>query len=1083
MPVSVRVSSTRIAADHVRERTEINLLSVFAVTVVSIIMDGDVSINLPDESSFISETGYNDPLDLAALADFEDEAALINDLLSSETNRNGGDTTFNNSFNDTSSSSSNIPLPELDVKLARLLGVLEHACQDTSAQVERGIEEVSRTVPRLTFDLQLMRENVVLLKFTLDSIRKRSIEATAHSETSQVMRRLKVLDTIKTRMEAARDVLREAEAWSTLESEVTALVQEQSYAKAAERLAEANKSMVVFQNSPEYEQRRSLMVSLQNGLEAGLSASLVTAINARDVNACKNYYAIFGQIQRETEFRNYYFGSRRTHLLNDWQYAKLTDCPTATSSETLAVASRPSSPAPPAPFSAYLPNFYSRLQNSFNEERTLIPAIFPDPLDTLSSFLQSTVDSLVPSLPQRISDLSNSHGPQLLTELIKIYHSTEEFAIAVDRIFSRLSASLAPRTPAFGTPSPSTPQRGSISSADAGLNTLVGPPSSALKRVRRQSKAMSISRRHSRGGLSAFGSGLGGGQLNGSSSPHGGRMSIAEASEPVRAWETSLFEPFLDWQAEYADLETRLLNHEVARLTSGQDATAYLLSSASISDDRDDDSTSSGQRKNVAKILLDQTLGVFALAEEAMGRCMALTHGYGAAAYVEAVDLIFRNYLHKERDTLTRAIDTRTRRRRAPVGGSTDRDGSIEYSQEDWATFQLALRLLDASRTIWDRISALEAKVTTRLIDVAGLMKEARIDPLSQVVPGTSKGALLLLWQSTLNSASLNTLLDSIDQHHQNPQNTPVPTLFAKARAASIDLTRSSQSFLHNTILAPLIQALEKYPSLAVWSQVAESKQENRGAAFDLHIPTFSLSPSETITHVGEGLFNLPGLFEVYAEDDALGFSLDTLPGLDSETVKHLRKEHSQSAGVGIGNAPLPSPQHTMGRHGHRMSIVGNEFLPTKTPDQQQPQRPSPSASHHSSYSMSSPAATTLSQEQQSEKLSAELVISTWLSSLTRSILGHLVRETLPSIRYLSKHGEAQLASDLAYISNVAKALDVELEELESWKSTLEGGEKVNGGDNNIEVETQDEAPPGNPEILETIRRMRLRPVQMRNER
>lgn len=1030
-------------------------------------MDGDVSLGLPDESSltFASEAGNNDPLDIAALADFEDEAALINDLLLSE-GRNG-DTT-SNSFLD-ASMSNNMPLPELDVKLARLLGVLEHACQDTSAQVERAIEEVSRSVPRLTFDLQLMRENVVLLRFTLDSIRKRSIEATAHSETSQVMRRLKVLDTIKTRMEAARDVLREAEAWSTLESEVTALVQEQSYAKAAERLAEANKSMVVFQNSPEYEQRRSLMVSLQNGLEAGLSASLVTAINARDVNACKQYYAIFGQIQRETEFRNYYFGSRRANLLSDWQYARLVDCPSVTAADTLSATSRPSSPAPPVPFSTYLPNFYSRLQNSLNEERTQIPAIFPDPLDTLSSFLQSTIDSLVPSLPQRISDLSNSHGPQLLLELIKIYHSTEELAIAVDRIFSRLAATLAPASSNAAIPSPSTPQRGSISEASSG--TPGGPPSSALKRVRRQSKTMSISRRHSRGGLTAFGAP----HTNGAASPHS-RLSIQETSEPIRAWETSLFEPFLDWQAEYADLETRLLNSEVNRITAGQDATAYLLSSASISDD-DDSSNSSGQRRNVAKMLLDQTLAVFILTEEAMGRCMALTHGYGAAAYIEAVDAVFKNYLHKERDTLTRATDMRTRRRRV-TGAGPAQDGSIEYSQEDWATFQLALRLLDTSRTIWNRMAALETKVSTRLIDVADLMKEARVDPSSQVVPGTSKGALVLLWQSTLNSAALNSLLDSIDQYRHHSQAGPAPVLFSKARAASIDLTRASQSFLHNTILAPLLQALEKYSDLPVWSQSSESRPENRGAAFDLNIPTFSLSPSETITRVGEGLFNLPGLFEVYAEEDALGFSIDTLPGLDAETIKHLRKEHSPSAGVGIGNAPLPSPQQGLTRHAHRMSIVGNEFLPSKSADQ--PTRPSPGLSHHSSYSMSSPALPASATDQQTAALSAEVVISTWLSSLTRYVLGHLVKESLPSIRYLSKHGEAQLASDLAYISNVAKALDVELEELESWKSALEGGEKT---ETTGEEGSAPPAPPGNPEILEIVRKMRLPLTQVRGDR
>jgi hypothetical protein len=52
-------------------------------------------------------------------------------------------------------------------------------------------------------------------------------------------------------------------------------------------------------------------------------------------------------------------------------------------------------------------------------------------------------------------------------------------------------------------------------------------------------------------------------------------------------------------------------------------------------------------------------------------------------------------------------------------------------------------------------------------------------------------------------------------------------------------------------------------------------------------VPTFSLSPSEVAHRVGDGLLNLPRLFEVYAEDDALGFELGGLAGSDgaAETV------------------------------------------------------------------------------------------------------------------------------------------------------------------------------------------------------
>jgi hypothetical protein len=62
---------------------------------------------------------------------------------------------------------------------------------------------------------------------------------------------------MKRHMEAAREVLREAESWSTLELEVTSLLGEQSYAKAAERFSEASESTVAFQNTPEYEPQRT----------------------------------------------------------------------------------------------------------------------------------------------------------------------------------------------------------------------------------------------------------------------------------------------------------------------------------------------------------------------------------------------------------------------------------------------------------------------------------------------------------------------------------------------------------------------------------------------------------------------------------------------------------------------------------------------------------------------------------------------------------------------------------------------------------------------------------------------------------
>jgi hypothetical protein len=163
----------------------------------------------------------------------------------------------------------------------------------------------------------------------------------------------------------------------------------------------------------------------------------------------------------------------------------------------------------------------------------------------------------------------------------------------------------------------------------------------------------------------------------------------------------------------------------------------------------------------------------------------------------------------------------------------------------------------------------------------------------------------------------------------------------------------------------------------------------------------FSLSPSDIVQRVAEGLLNLPRLFEVYADDDALGFSLNTLPNVDEAYLSGLSEQaHVQSPEFG---------------HNRRASLVS-------------PLKP--------------------------VVLSPEAVAAAWLSSLGHSILSHLTSNVLPKIRTLSVAGAAQLSSDLGYLSNIVRALNVEYEELDRWKEYVgmgdeEGnrviGEKSNG--------------------------------------
>lgn len=925
------------------------------------------------------------------------------------------------------------PLAQVEATLSRTLHTLEVSVADTSSLVDRLINDISLSVPRLTFDLQLMRENALLLRFTLDGIRKRGGGFGSESEVGQVLERMRTLDLVKERMEAARDVLREAESWSSLESEVTGLVAEEQYTKAAERLAEAARSMVVFQNTAEYEARRALMVSLQNQLETSLSSGLLKAISERDIKACKQFFSIFAMIQREQEYRVYYFGNRRRTLVDAWTSVKLADCLELPPSLPAATDLPPA--GPPQRFSQYLEHFYADLQVLLSEERTYVPAIFPDPKDTLSSFVETTLEGLSPSLPQRLTAIADYYGPVVLPELIAAFKATEDFAVQVERTFAKLdpAAAAAASSPGVSPTSPAGPPRSGVSadptSAGAGSN-----PSTPMRR--RLSTRRSSSKRLSSRSVS-FATGQGPDFVHERADEVG-----QDTDAQIRPWETALFEPFLDWQVAYPELERRHTSSELNRVLGNPSEWIAALSAGS---------SATGSEQS-PKVLLDKATRTFSVLEEAIGRNLALTHGYAARGLVDVLNDQLVSFFDKRKDELVKAARDKGSaavRRREQVSsgvlgsgsGSGDADSEqemvlegLEYSTEDWSTFQFGLKLLDACRSMSERLTSFESRLKSRLLGLAQTLRDARIDAGRYTVPGTTRGAILLLRQSSLNSAELSELFAPFEKaiesaaasHGLPPPPAPIPFLLPRARGAAADFTRSSQLFVHDTILAPLLAHLNEYSSLSCWSSVQDARSGGKGA-FDLAIPTFSLSPTETISRVGEGLFNLPRLFEVYADDDALGFSIETLPFVDAEALRALQQ-------------PAAAPTMTRQTSGHRSS--SSDLL------QQQngtPVSPAGSLARRSSLGGGGVPASTQAAP---VKLTAETVIATWLSSLTLSALTHLTASVLPNIARLSKHGANQLVSDLDYISNVARALDVDSpEELDAWRDAVALDEKALRGE------------------------------------
>ncbi|TCD64026.1 hypothetical protein EIP91_004660 [Steccherinum ochraceum] len=885
---------------------------------------------------------------LASLESHEDVVSWINEVLdvpSSSTALSDGQ------------ASSTPGLSDLDSRVSHLMGTLELASEDTSSQVERLIDDISRGASRLTYDLHFMRDSALSLQSLLHGVETKSKSSVA-SATTAALDQLHYLDTVKRNMYAAREVLREAESWSTLESDVTSLLGEQNYEKAAERLSEANKSMVVFTNTPEYENRRTLMVSLQNQLEASLSSALVAAVNSQDVAVCQNYFSIFCNIQRESEFRNYYYGSRRAPLTDAWQTAHITDCdsPVGTSAVT---------------FSQFLSAFFTSFLTMLQTERTSIPAIFPDPQSTLSTLIISTLTALQPTFSQRLSSLSSYYGSNALPHLIAAYRSTEEFAVSADKILEKIG---------YATTILPTP------------NLDNSTPGVQRAHSRRRSTRMSIS---------------------GFAGPPPGSAVTLSGSALALGWDQELFEPFLELQMEYGPLERRLLLDELQNIISSE----------------------VGANTDKSRLLRERSVDVFTLAEEAIARCAAFTRGYGSVGLVASLDVLFAKFAEQSKADIAS--------RRVPTGGEAAATSAeladLDYTPEDWSDMQALLHLLEAVRALRDRLVFFENKLRLHLAQTSTNFRTARLNPAGFEVSGTTRGAIQLLSQSSLNSIELQTLLDQADPETSRPQpmsrssgesylapgpatadsrrasmsqsSTAQPSrqLLVQARDGLSAFAKACQISLQDTILRPVQQRLSSYATSPLWSTPTDSKGR-RGAAAnalsDVHIPTFSLSPSETMQRVAEGLLNLPRLFESYADDDALSFSLETLPHIDAELLRSLSEPTPQAT-------PAPNP------HSRR-----SPSLSFKTPP------------------IAAGANTALSIPD----LTPEAVSSAWLSSLSLSLLFHLTSTVLPSIRALSPAGAAQLASDLGYLSSIVMALNVEYEDLEKWKEYAELDDGVGKG-------------------------------------
>ncbi|KAI8822483.1 oligomeric Golgi complex subunit 7 [Fimicolochytrium jonesii] len=332
-------------------------------------------------------------------------------------------------------------------------------------------------------------------------------------------------------------------------------------------------------------------------------------------------------------------------------------------------------------------------------------------------------------------------------------------------------------------------------------------------------------------------------------------------------WGTTVFEPFLAYQQRYGQLER---NHLLA-------STATILRFGK------------GNSLEATRLMNESVPKAITLAESAWARCRQFTSGFGHADLVEALDEHFVAIMRRYGTLLHQLRGDVGLTGQSTISSEDEEPGEFrsgDFGNQEWGRFQIGLKVLGLCSLFQKKLLTFERTLRRGIKTFATTHHKA-----SWANPAEFWGdekehsnecfaSIDILRLSTLNSYKLETL-----GHDQPASNVdvgdavPPSPLFHRAIQVLKTFTIDAQQFVFDTLFTIIEQQLRSVSTMEIWTADAPKT----AGPFNLGVPQFSLSPLSYITRVGEHLLTLPQQLELYVDDDALKFSVRTLPHITAQ--------------------------------------------------------------------------------------------------------------------------------------------------------------------------------------------------------
>ncbi|KAK3584557.1 hypothetical protein CHS0354_030563 [Potamilus streckersoni] len=228
--------------------------------------------------------------------------------------------------------------------------------------------------------------------------------------------------------------------------------------------------------------------------------------------------------------------------------------------------------------------------------------------------------------------------------------------------------------------------------------------------------------------------------------------------------------------------------------------------------------------------LLSQSVNkLFNIASQANERCIKLSNGCSYVSLLEALKLYFYNYCREFRRVL---VNIREKCK------SSVRNGDLE----DWSNFQHSLRIIQTCGDLIMHIDEFDSSVIMNIMKSLGHLTTS--SPCGDMKSLLKAKASLFLDQW----ADIETLEALVTKLHEGD----TPSVLTECKEEMCRLSEEVHRFAFDIVFAQLKGHLTNLSNMEIWTS------KSAGGALTSDLPTFSLSPQEYITKIGQYMMTLP---------------------------------------------------------------------------------------------------------------------------------------------------------------------------------------------------------------------------------